>query len=88
MNGNKLNLTHNSKQVNSYLKSKNPDYLVIINCKKLLSYQDSFIMKEVKKVKEIRNSNHKLIHQIKTELAALEMHILLEKEKVKHNNRS
>jgi len=45
-------------------------------------------MKEARKVTETGNSNHKLIHQIKTELAALEMHILLEKQKVKNKNRS
>jgi hypothetical protein len=45
-------------------------------------------MKESKKLAESGNPNHKLIHQIKTELAALEMHILLEKQKVKSKNKS
>jgi len=65
-----------------------PNHLVFIDCKKLLSYQDSSIMEKVRKVNKINNSNHKLIHQIKSELAALEMHILLEKQKVNTKNRS
>jgi len=38
-------------------------------------------MKNTEKLNQTGNPNHKLINQIKSELAALEMHIMLEKQK-------
>ncbi|UZR95667.1 hypothetical protein [Chondrinema litorale] len=38
-------------------------------------------MKHTEKLNQAGNPNHKLINQIKSELAALEMHIMLEKQK-------